>query len=241
MIWESVLGEQRIHIIQRSQRRLGHVVCPCPTTSSETTSSSLHRRRSSARLCHICHGTGIPQPTKGAFANKVMLLGLALTCRQMYGREYFPNPSPIHPYRIPYKVYPCIRTTPHARLTYSPSNTLEQLPRIHLPPLFPPHLRIQQPLDPPLSPPNHPRRTLAVNPHRRTPLVVPRPQTSQPRFRPHRLRLRRPNPVARNLHSAFSTAPAEFRPRAGKYLVLRTGRESSRVPRTFERTACETL
>ena len=97
MIWESVLGDQRIHIIQRSQQRLGHVVCPSPPHEGTKTSSPKHHtRRNSDHFCDICHGTGIPQPAKeGDLArskNKVMLLGLALTCRQMYGQEH-PNPK----------------------------------------------------------------------------------------------------------------------------------------------------
>jgi hypothetical protein len=97
MIWEYVLGGQRIHIIQCSQQRLGHVVCPSPLHKGTETSSKHHARRNSDQFCDICHGTGIPQPAKeGDLArsrNKVMLLGLALTCRQMYGQDH-PNPTP---------------------------------------------------------------------------------------------------------------------------------------------------
>ncbi|CAG8186183.1 unnamed protein product [Penicillium olsonii] len=84
MIWEFVLGGQRIHIVQRSGKQLGHVICSCPGRDANVSSNMLkHRRRDD---CDICHGSGIPQPAKGEFArkNKVMLLGLALTCRQIY-------------------------------------------------------------------------------------------------------------------------------------------------------------
>lgn len=83
MIWEFVLADQRIHIIQCTKQRLGHVVCPC---TLEPKSSPLPRHQNSK--CEICHGTGISQPAKEADLlrwNKVKLLGLALTCRQMYG------------------------------------------------------------------------------------------------------------------------------------------------------------
>ncbi|CAG8925067.1 unnamed protein product [Penicillium salamii] len=88
MIWGYVLGGQRIHIIQRSGKRLGHMLCPCSPYQEAKVSNKQHQRRRSNHLCDICHGTGIPQPAKaGEFArsrNKVMLLGLALTCRQIY-------------------------------------------------------------------------------------------------------------------------------------------------------------
>lgn len=79
LIWEYVLGSQRLHIIQRSGQRLGHVVCPLSTTSDKI---------QAAQYCEICIGAGIPQPAKEGDLcrgrNGDMLLGLALTCRQMY-------------------------------------------------------------------------------------------------------------------------------------------------------------
>jgi hypothetical protein len=96
MIWGFVLADQRIHIIQVSRQRLGHVVCPCPLDIEKTLRSSSpssppkhHTRQDSALFCEICHGTGIAQPARESdlvrAGNKVKLLGLALTCRQMYG------------------------------------------------------------------------------------------------------------------------------------------------------------
>lgn len=90
MIWEFVLADQRIHIIQCSKQRLGHVVCPCALVPSSSPSPKRHTRhtRQNSNSCEICHGTGISQPAKEADLlrwNKVKLLGLALTCRQMYG------------------------------------------------------------------------------------------------------------------------------------------------------------
>ncbi|CAG8008697.1 unnamed protein product [Penicillium salamii] len=96
MIWGYVLGGQRIHIIQRSGKRLGHLLCPCSPYQETKVSNKQYQRRRSDHLCDICHGTGIPQPAKeGEFArsrNKVMLLGLALTCRQI--ETDIMNPSP---------------------------------------------------------------------------------------------------------------------------------------------------
>ncbi|KAJ5208375.1 hypothetical protein N7449_002754 [Penicillium cf. viridicatum] len=89
MIWEFVLADQRIHIIQCSKQRLGHVVCPCALVPRSSPSPKRHTRhtRQNSNSCEICHGTGISQPAKEADLlrwNKVKLLGLALTCRQIY-------------------------------------------------------------------------------------------------------------------------------------------------------------
>lgn len=90
MIWGFVLADQRIHIIQRKQR-LGHIVCPCPPhkePNPKSPSPSKHTHQSNTLYCDICHGTGISQPAREAdllrAGVKVRLLGLALTCRQMY-------------------------------------------------------------------------------------------------------------------------------------------------------------
>jgi hypothetical protein len=80
MIWEYVLGSQRLHIIQRSGQRLGHMVCPL----SENQTSDKIRHRVHANFCEICTGAGIAQPVKdGDLRRKDMLLGLALASRQM--------------------------------------------------------------------------------------------------------------------------------------------------------------
>ncbi|KAJ5888281.1 hypothetical protein N7495_008322 [Penicillium taxi] len=72
MIWEYVQGGHRLHIIQRSRRRLGHVVCPV----------------NDHEICKICQGGGISQPAKVGdlrdSRGNGILLGLALTCRQIY-------------------------------------------------------------------------------------------------------------------------------------------------------------
>ncbi|KAF9888321.1 hypothetical protein FE257_008754 [Aspergillus nanangensis] len=65
LIWELVLGEKRIHIIQQSNRRMGHVVCP----------------RNDA--CEICQGGRAPSPSK-CRDNPDALLALSLTCKQIY-------------------------------------------------------------------------------------------------------------------------------------------------------------
>ncbi|KAL2803155.1 hypothetical protein BJX63DRAFT_81163 [Aspergillus granulosus] len=73
MIWEQVLGGMRIHIIQRSDRRMGHVVCP-PTDA-----------------CEICRG-GLP-PSGGSSrggADSRMgrdLLALPMACKQIYSES----------------------------------------------------------------------------------------------------------------------------------------------------------
>ncbi|KOS45360.1 hypothetical protein ACN38_g3746 [Penicillium nordicum] len=105
MIWEFVLADQRIHIIQCTKQRLGHVVCPC---TLEPKSSPLPRHQNSK--CEICHGTGISQPAKEADLlrwNKVKLLGLALTCRQIYHESIFflytlPTLEFSNPWTLPY-------------------------------------------------------------------------------------------------------------------------------------------
>ncbi|CAI7620150.1 unnamed protein product [Penicillium crustosum] len=108
MIWEFVLADQRIHIIQCSKQRLGHVVCPCALEPR----SSLPKRhtRQNSNLCEICHGTGISQPAKEADLlrwNKVKLLGLALTCRQIYHESIpllytLPTLEFSNPWTLPY-------------------------------------------------------------------------------------------------------------------------------------------
>lgn len=103
MIWEFVLVDQRIHIIQCSKQRLGYVVCPC---ALEPRSSPKRTQKSN---CEICHGTGISQPAKEAdlLRNKVKLLGLALTCRQIYHESIpllytLPTLEFSNPWTLPY-------------------------------------------------------------------------------------------------------------------------------------------
>ncbi|KAJ5385086.1 hypothetical protein N7517_002997 [Penicillium concentricum] len=99
MIWGFVLANQRIHIIQCSRQRLGHVLCPCALESKR------HKHK-----CEICHGTGISQPAKEADLlrwNKVKLLGLALTCRQIYHESIpllytLPTLEFSNPWTLPY-------------------------------------------------------------------------------------------------------------------------------------------
>ncbi|KAE8149361.1 hypothetical protein BDV25DRAFT_156448 [Aspergillus avenaceus] len=66
MIWEMVLGGQRIHIVQRPDHRMSHVVCPLTDA------------------CDICRGD-VPQPVKGRKAQSIgHLLSLPITCKQIY-------------------------------------------------------------------------------------------------------------------------------------------------------------
>lgn len=65
MIWEMVLGGMRIHIVQRSDRRMSHVVCPLTD------------------ICDICRGDSL-QPVKGKGRLISHLLALPMTCRQLY-------------------------------------------------------------------------------------------------------------------------------------------------------------
>lgn len=59
MIWEMVLGGMRIHIVQRPNRRMGHVVCP------------------RTKACEICRG-GLPSREGDA-----KLLALVVACKQI--------------------------------------------------------------------------------------------------------------------------------------------------------------
>ncbi|KAJ5184847.1 hypothetical protein N7491_007284 [Penicillium cf. griseofulvum] len=103
MIWGYVLANQRIHIIQCKQR-LGHVVCPCALSNSQR-----HTCQNNS-FCEICHGNGISQPAKEANLtrwNKVKLLGLALTCRQIYHESIpllytLPTLEFSNPWTLPY-------------------------------------------------------------------------------------------------------------------------------------------
>ncbi|KAJ5487679.1 hypothetical protein N7530_001979 [Penicillium desertorum] len=113
MIWGFVLADQRIHIIQ-CNKRLGHVVCPCALEQKAKRSSpSKHTQNS---ICEICHGTGISQPAKEADLarwNKVKLLSLALTCRQIYHESIpmlytHPTLEFSNPWTLPY-LLPTIR------------------------------------------------------------------------------------------------------------------------------------
>ncbi|CAI7587285.1 unnamed protein product [Penicillium glandicola] len=106
MIWGFVLADQRIHIIQCSKQRLGHMVCPC----GHEPASPKRPRQNRNFFCEICHGTGISQPAKSADLlrrNKVKLLGLALTCRQIYHESItllytLPTLEFSNPWTLPY-------------------------------------------------------------------------------------------------------------------------------------------
>ncbi|PLB45532.1 hypothetical protein P170DRAFT_439281 [Aspergillus steynii IBT 23096] len=63
MIWELVLGGMRIHIVQRPNRRMGHVVCP------------------RTKACEICRG-GLPSREGDR-----KLLGLVMACKQIYSES----------------------------------------------------------------------------------------------------------------------------------------------------------
>ncbi|KAJ5992325.1 hypothetical protein N7451_008049 [Penicillium sp. IBT 35674x] len=86
-----VLGGQRLHILQRNNKRLGHIVCPLGTHTP--TSDKEKMRRARGLPCEICDGNGIPQPVKeGDVAHTrraAKLLSPALTCRQMYQESIY--------------------------------------------------------------------------------------------------------------------------------------------------------
>lgn len=64
-LWEVVLGGLKLHIIQRSPKRLGCVICP------------------QEDHCDICRGV-LQQPVKSAeTCSNVNLLSLLVTCKQM--------------------------------------------------------------------------------------------------------------------------------------------------------------
>ncbi|PLB39080.1 uncharacterized protein BDW47DRAFT_124718 [Aspergillus candidus] len=62
LIWEFVFADLRLHIVQRPNRRMGHVVCPGTAVS-----------------CEICQG-GLPCPKKGPSG----LLALSMVCKQTH-------------------------------------------------------------------------------------------------------------------------------------------------------------
>ncbi|PYH98227.1 hypothetical protein BO71DRAFT_345547 [Aspergillus ellipticus CBS 707.79] len=61
MIWEMVLGGMRIHIVQRTNRRMGHILCP---------------RTGSCEICRGGHRSMKDVPGR--------LLALSMTCKQIY-------------------------------------------------------------------------------------------------------------------------------------------------------------
>ncbi|KAL4912792.1 hypothetical protein BDW62DRAFT_193884 [Aspergillus aurantiobrunneus] len=71
MIWELVLGGMRIHIVQRLDRRMGHVVCPITT---------------GAGACDICRGGLPPSAWNREGGSRLLsgLLALPITCKQVY-------------------------------------------------------------------------------------------------------------------------------------------------------------
>ncbi|BCS24166.1 uncharacterized protein APUU_40610S [Aspergillus puulaauensis] len=71
MIWEQVLGGIRIHIIQRADRRMGHVVCPA------------------SGACDICRGGLPPSSCKESPPHipSSSLLALPLACKQIYSES----------------------------------------------------------------------------------------------------------------------------------------------------------
>ncbi|KAI9369144.1 hypothetical protein BJX61DRAFT_175181 [Aspergillus egyptiacus] len=71
MIWEQVLGAMRIHIVQRADRRMSHVICP------------------RTEACDICRG-GLPPSgcsREGGSRGKSNLLALPRTCKQIYSES----------------------------------------------------------------------------------------------------------------------------------------------------------
>ncbi|RDW93941.1 uncharacterized protein DSM5745_01263 [Aspergillus mulundensis] len=95
MIWEAVLGGMRIHIIQRSDKRMGHVVCPALEPDAEpcdicrgglppsSSASSSRSRRSSSGSDSSGgrEGSGSRSPH---LQNKTHLLALPTTSKQIY-------------------------------------------------------------------------------------------------------------------------------------------------------------
>ncbi|KKK20791.1 hypothetical protein ARAM_003820 [Aspergillus rambellii] len=71
MIWELVLGGMRIHIVQRTDRRMGHVVCPPPLTAP----------------CEICRGGLPPSGREGDSHISGDLLALSMACKQIYSES----------------------------------------------------------------------------------------------------------------------------------------------------------
>ncbi|KAL4891790.1 hypothetical protein BDV59DRAFT_64273 [Aspergillus ambiguus] len=63
LIWEMALGGMRIHIIQRANRRMGHIICPYTDA------------------CEICQGGRAQSPRP---RQTQAILALSLTCKQIY-------------------------------------------------------------------------------------------------------------------------------------------------------------
>ena len=61
MIWGFVLAGQRIHIVQCSKQRLGHVVCPC-ALEPRSSPPKRHTRQNRNLFCEICHDSGMNVP-----------------------------------------------------------------------------------------------------------------------------------------------------------------------------------
>ncbi|KAJ5389891.1 uncharacterized protein N7496_000959 [Penicillium cataractarum] len=107
IIWEMALGGRRLHIIQHSGQRLGHVICPLGHDHSASTGSGTGpgaesgsrprldsynklARGTGQPFCEICHGAGVAQPVKEGDSWGVGcdgLLGLVLTCRQIFSES----------------------------------------------------------------------------------------------------------------------------------------------------------
>ena len=101
MIWESVLGGHRLHILQRTNRQLGHIICPLhlsragshapppPLTHSASRTKSSSPTRpwpcknapvdANVPFCQVCQGAGVTQPVKeaGFFVRSKRALGYA--------------------------------------------------------------------------------------------------------------------------------------------------------------------
>ncbi|EPS30271.1 hypothetical protein PDE_05222 [Penicillium oxalicum 114-2] len=101
MIWESVLGGHRLHILQRANRQLGHIICPLhlsragshapppPLTHSASRTKSSSPTRpwpcknapvdANVPFCQVCQGAGVTQPVKeaGFFVRSKRALGYA--------------------------------------------------------------------------------------------------------------------------------------------------------------------
>ncbi|KAL4910863.1 hypothetical protein BDW74DRAFT_141999 [Aspergillus multicolor] len=104
MIWEEALGGLRIHIIQRSDRRMGHVVCPATGPKGEaepceicrgglppSSSASASTRRSSSSSSSDSSGSGREGSRSPRLQtqnqNTTHLLALCLTSKQIYSES----------------------------------------------------------------------------------------------------------------------------------------------------------
>lgn len=150
MIWEEVLGGMRIHIVQRSDRRMSHVVCPA------TEACDICRGGLPSSSCKVFHALGGPScPSNGMQADvRTNHCQFPILISIQIHRI---NPPPVHPQHLRIQQY----LVPHLPPPYNPLRILGRHPR----------RRTQLGLPGPLAPQQRPRQIRLL---RRWPAAVAR-------------------------------------------------------------------